>query len=48
MVDGMPVTLDDFEPLLNRDGPISVVDNSGNAITHAPSGIAQPVDPKVA
>jgi hypothetical protein len=39
------VQLADFEPLRNRDGPISVVDNNGNAITHAPSGAARAVDP---
>jgi len=44
----MAVCLDDFKHFLNRDGPINVVDMEGNGVTYAPSGIAKPVDPKLA
>jgi hypothetical protein len=44
----MSVDLADFKLLVNRDGPITVVDSEGRGITHATSGIAKPVDPTVA
>jgi hypothetical protein len=44
----MAVSFDAFKHCLHRDGPISVVDKAGNGVTHAPSGMAKPVDPKLA
>ena len=44
----MAVSLGDFKHFLNRDGPINVVDNAANGVSYAPSGIARPVDPKLA
>lgn len=48
MVFGMAVALEDFEPLTNRDGPIEVIAEDGQGITHAPSGIAKADPPGLA